>query len=163
MAYGTFPDWLGYLSLAWIVLGVLCALTIVADEFRHPQKMWVMNIVGPVTALFGTFMWVGAYCAWGRNVAAGAKGNTKPPFAAMVMKGTCHCGAGCALGDLIAEWAAFAFPAVAVWFGWHTRPATRGRTKSRRWSIRRRTQPARKASSPFAAPSSAARKLELHQ
>jgi hypothetical protein len=37
-----------------------------------------------------------------------------------VMKGTSHCGAGCTLGDIIVEWSAFAFPALAVWFGWHT-------------------------------------------
>jgi hypothetical protein len=40
-------------------------------------------------------------------------------IAAMVMNGTSHCGAGCTLGDIITEWAAFAFPAFAVWFGWH--------------------------------------------
>jgi hypothetical protein len=38
----------------------------------------------------------------------------------MVMKGTSHCGAGCTLGDIIVEWSAFAIPALAVWFGWHT-------------------------------------------
>jgi len=38
----------------------------------------------------------------------------------MVLKRTSHRGAGCALGDLIAEWAAFIFPVVAMWFGWHT-------------------------------------------
>lgn len=120
MTYGTFPDWLHNLSLAWIVLGVLCALAIVADEARHPQKMRIMNLVWPVTALFGTVIWLGAYYAWGRNVSAGEKGSSKAPFAAMVLKGTSHCGAGCTLGDLIAEWAAFVFPVVAVWFGWHT-------------------------------------------
>lgn len=120
MTYGTFPDWLRYLSLAWIALGGLCALVIAADEIRQPQKMWIMNVVWPVTALFGTFVWLGAYYAWGRNSPVGGHENTKPPFAAMVLKGTSHCGAGCALGDLIAEWGAFIFPVVAVWFGWHT-------------------------------------------
>jgi len=37
----------------------------------------------------------------------------------MVGKATLHCGSGCALGDICAEWLAFAFPAIAVWFGWH--------------------------------------------
>jgi hypothetical protein len=37
-----------------------------------------------------------------------------------VLKGSSHCGAGCTLGDLIAEWVAYAFPGVAVLFGWHT-------------------------------------------
>jgi len=36
----------------------------------------------------------------------------------VVAKGSSHCGAGCTLGDIIVEWAAFAFPAVTVWFGY---------------------------------------------
>lgn len=35
-------------------------------------------------------------------------------------QGASHCGAGCTLGDIIAEWTAFALPGVAVWFGWHS-------------------------------------------
>lgn len=38
----------------------------------------------------------------------------------MVLKGSSHCGAGCTLGDIVAEWTAFAFPVVATWFGWHS-------------------------------------------
>lgn len=41
-------------------------------------------------------------------------------MAIAVAKGASHCGAGCALGDLIAEWLAFAIPAVAVAFGWRS-------------------------------------------
>jgi hypothetical protein len=37
-----------------------------------------------------------------------------------VLKGASHCGAGCTLGDIFAEWACFVFPIVPVWFGWHT-------------------------------------------
>lgn len=120
MTYGTFPSWLHILSLAWIALGAICAVAIVVDEVRYPQKMWIMNLVWPLTALFGTVIWVGAYYAWGRNAPDAGKKNEAQPFPAMVMKGTTHCGAGCTLGDIIVEWSAFAFPAVAIWFGWHT-------------------------------------------
>jgi hypothetical protein len=53
------------------------------------------------------------------------RGETPPsraqtPFWAMVAKGASHCGAGCTLGDIIAEWLCFALPAIAVWFGWHS-------------------------------------------
>jgi hypothetical protein len=41
-------------------------------------------------------------------------------MAVAVAKGASHCGAGCTLGDIIAEWIAFALPAVALWFGWQT-------------------------------------------
>ena len=120
MTYATFPAWLSALSLAWLLLGAVCALAILVDEVRHPQKMWIMNVVWPITALFGTVLWFAAYCAWGRHVPAAAHSADKQPFAAMVMKGTSHCGAGCALGDIIVEWWAFVVPAVAVWFGWRT-------------------------------------------
>ena len=119
MSYGTFPPWLNTLSFAWIILGAVCAAAIVVDEVRYPQKMWIMNFVWPLTALFGTFLWVAGYYMWGRNI-PGAGNQDEQPFAAMVMKGTSHCGAGCALGDILVEWTAFAFPALAVWFGWHT-------------------------------------------
>ncbi len=33
--------------------------------------------------------------------------------------GALHCGSGCTLGDICAEWLVFLAPAVAVWFGWH--------------------------------------------
>ena len=36
----------------------------------------------------------------------------------MVANGSLHCGSGCALGDICAEWLIFAFPAVAGAFGW---------------------------------------------
>jgi hypothetical protein len=40
--------------LAWISLGIAfaSAAVIVIDEIKHPQQMWVMNIVWPVTALY---------------------------------------------------------------------------------------------------------------
>jgi len=37
----------------------------------------------------------------------------------MVATATLHCGSGCALGDLCAEWLVFAVPAVAIALGWH--------------------------------------------
>ncbi|URV29641.1 DUF4396 domain-containing protein [Burkholderia gladioli] len=120
MTYGTFPAWLDKLSAAWIVLGAFCALVIVFDEVRRRQKMWIMNLVWPLTALFGTIFWVAAYYVWGRNVTDAGHEADEQPFVAMVMKGTSHCGAGCTLGDILVEWLAFAFPALAVWFGWHT-------------------------------------------
>jgi hypothetical protein len=42
------------------------------------------------------------------------------PFPIIVAKGTLHCGAGCTLGDLVAECLAFAAPAIAIAFGWHS-------------------------------------------
>ncbi len=44
------------------------------------------------------------------------KGET--PFPVMVANGALHCGSGCTLGDIVAEWLVFAVPAIAVWFGY---------------------------------------------
>jgi branched-subunit amino acid transport protein len=46
--------------------------------------------------------------------------NKQKPFAVMVGESTSHCGSGCALGDICAEWLAFAFPAIAVALGWQS-------------------------------------------
>lgn len=93
--------------------------------------MTVMNAVWPVSALFGTVAVVWAYHRYGRLATmeahhhAKALGEKPPnmtgtPFPVMVGKGALHCGSGCMLGDVVAEWLAFIVPGVAVWFGWHS-------------------------------------------
>lgn len=88
-----------------------------------------MNLVWPVIALSGTVLTVWLYRRYGRlatkEKAMQAKQRDQPmpaksgtPMAAMVAKGALHCGSGCSIGDICAEWLAFAFPAVATWFGW---------------------------------------------
>jgi hypothetical protein len=114
MSYAGFPPWLHNLAVISLVLAGACAALISVDEIRRPQKMWIMNLVWPITTLFGSVLWLFAYYAWGREPRKG-----KAPFSVVVGKGTSHCGAGCALGDLIAEWSSFGFPVIAVWFGWH--------------------------------------------
>jgi hypothetical protein len=87
--------------------------------------MWIMNIVWPVNGLFGTVptLWLyyrfgrlASLDAFGRDKRSGAK--TEIPFPVMVAKGAMHCGAGCTLGDIIAECLAVAFPVIAIWAGW---------------------------------------------
>ncbi len=125
------PDWMHVLSIASLVLGLSCAGIIVIDELRHPQHMWIMNVVWPVTALFGLAITLWGYFVYGRLAsreaaeAAREKGEDLPnrsrtPFPVMVGIGAAHCGSGCTLGDICAEWLAFAFPAIAVAFGYQT-------------------------------------------
>lgn len=118
--YATFPIWLTALASLSLLVAAVCSAIIIADEARHPQPMWIMNLVWPLTALFGGVLWLAAYWRWGRQAPGGKDGQAEPPFAAAVLKGTSHCGAGCTLGDLIAEWLAFAAPTVAVAFGWRS-------------------------------------------
>jgi hypothetical protein len=124
------PAWFHDLSIAYASLGLLCAAIIVVDVVRHPQHMWIMDVVWPVTALFGTAWVLWQYFSYGRLAtheqahAAMARHQESPnqrltPFPVMVGNGTLHCGAGCCLGDICAEWLVFAAPAVAVAFGWH--------------------------------------------
>jgi hypothetical protein len=125
------PPWLHTLSILFLAFGFLCAGVIAADVVRHPQHMTIMNVVWPVTALFGTVITVWGYFRYGRlatreaMMEAKKKGKEPPnktdtPFPVMVAKGASHCGSGCCIGDICAEWLAFLVPSVAVWFGWHS-------------------------------------------
>ena len=124
------PAWLHALSIAFLLLGALCAVVIAVDVARHPQHMAIMNVVWPVTALFGTLWIVRQYYAYGRLAeharaeAAMARGEEMPsrsaPYPVLVANGALHCGSGCMLGDIVAEWLVFLVPAVAVWFGWRS-------------------------------------------
>lgn len=126
-------------TLAWISLAVagLCALVIAADEVRRPQKMAIMNIVWPVTALYLSVFALWAYFAVGVKKSKAAQGNMdmggqdKKPLEAMeVAVATSHCGAGCTLADVVIEftvaglaltlfglplWASFVYDFIAAW------------------------------------------------
>src|ERR1700760_4253227 len=117
------PAWLHVISLASIGLGFGCAIVIAVDEWRHPQRMWIMNVVWPLTALFGTVVWLWFYFRYGglgaktapRDSHSARGGKT---FTLMVAEASSHCGSGCTLGDICAEGLALAVPSVAVWLGW---------------------------------------------
>ena len=99
--------------VAWLSIAVAsaCALWIAGDELRHPQKMAVMNVVWPVSALYFSVLGVWAYYRLGRKNAqddARQESGDRPrdrkgPTAAQVAVGTSHCGAGCMLADIVAE------------------------------------------------------------
>lgn len=126
-----FPSWFHEFSYAMLILGAVCALVLAFDVSRHPQHMGIMNVVWPVTALFGSVAVMWAYYRYGRLATheamkeAKARGKDMPskagtPFPVMVGKGALHCGSGCMIGDIIAEWLAFAVPAIAIALGWQT-------------------------------------------
>lgn len=125
------PAWLHALSIAALLTGFFCALLVAIDVTRHHQHMFIMNVVWPVTALFAGPIAVWGYFKYGRLAThamakpAMDKGEPPPgkrltPFPVMVAKGTTHCGSGCCLGDICAEWLCFALPGIAVWFGWQS-------------------------------------------
>jgi hypothetical protein len=40
------------ISCASLGIAFICAILIAIDEVRHAQKMWITNVVWPVTALY---------------------------------------------------------------------------------------------------------------
>lgn len=68
-ATAVIPDWLHVLSIVSLALGAVCALVIAWDLRRHPQHMWIMNVVWPVTALFGSVLALWGYYSYGRLAA----------------------------------------------------------------------------------------------
>jgi hypothetical protein len=110
--------------ISWISLGAafLCAGIIAADEVRRPQKMWIMNIVWPATALYFSGIALWGYFKFGRSSrrgeqaqasarsahAAGGEQGTQGPSLKQVALATSHCGAGCALADIAVESLVFA-------------------------------------------------------
>jgi hypothetical protein len=124
-----FPPWLQSLCTVTLAAGALCALILLVDTLRHPPRMAIMGFVWPLCALFGTVLVLLLYFMYGRETEPPSKQAThedervsvssRPqPYAITVAKGTLHCGAGCTLGDIVAEWLAFLIPPVALAFGW---------------------------------------------
>jgi len=98
------------ISIWFLILSGVTVIILAIDVMRHPQKMTVMNWVWPITGLyFGPFaLW--SYYSFGRQKGSGNKTDAKKeqPYWQKVWKGVTHCGAGCTLGDIIAEWSVFA-------------------------------------------------------
>jgi hypothetical protein len=111
------PSWLVALSWAAAILGMASALLVTIDILRgHRQRMRIMNVVWPITALWAGPLGAWAYFAFGRVQDRSAHGRGGPnesarqPFPVLVAKGTTHCGSGCALGDVLAELVFLALP-----------------------------------------------------
>ncbi len=114
------PEWLTILSLASLCVAVVCAVVVAVDLQSHPQKMWIMNIVWPTAALYAGplalifYFKAGRLSSNGSVMTAKERGEENPgkkkPLWQIVAIGETHCGSGCTLGDLVAEWITFKFP-----------------------------------------------------
>jgi hypothetical protein len=122
----TFPAWLHVISIASLFVAVVSAAVVAVDETRRRQHMWVMNLVWPLCTLFGSLVWLAFYFRSGRGMTPaemsepGDEHGGGSPMWVAVAKGSSHCGAGCALGDILAETLVLAVPSVALLFGWKT-------------------------------------------
>jgi Domain of unknown function (DUF4396) len=110
------PPWLVVVSWVALGLGLASAAWILLDIYGrgYRQHMGVMEAVWPVTGLYAGPLAVGAYRRFGRPMTRrwlDRRGRDEPPDKpgwATSGVGVAHCGAGCTLGDIIAEFAVFA-------------------------------------------------------
>lgn len=125
------PLWLKVIAIISLIAAFLSMAVILFDIVNgHRQKMAIMDIVWPVTALYFGPIAVWAYWKMGRSESMKMmdmnkqgndqkQGKNKPnnskqhekgkekPFWQIAYIGVTHCGAGCTLGDIIGEWAVF--------------------------------------------------------
>ena len=94
-------------TIAWVSLIAAFAsvLIIAVDEARHPQKMWIMNLVWPITALYFSVFALWGYYRIGRSLSRDAMGKMPhmnmehapervDPTWKQTAVATSHCGAG---------------------------------------------------------------------
>jgi hypothetical protein len=108
-----YPEWLHILAWVSITVCLLCALGLTLHTLLRPQKMAIMSVVWPITALYLGPIAVVLY----RRALPVSEKKPMPPAIKAAMErhkddpptllqntlAVFHCGAGCSLGDLIAE------------------------------------------------------------
>jgi hypothetical protein len=109
------PVWLTIVSWIFIGIGLASAALVLADIYLlgYREHMKIMEAVWPLTALYAGPLGLAAYYRWGRPMSHKRmeprdRGMAARPFWAGTAISATHCGAGCVLGDLIAEWVVFA-------------------------------------------------------
>lgn len=104
-------------AIAWLSLSLAFAsAAIIAYDIGvrgYGQKMWIMNVVYPVTALYWGPFAVWFYFSRGRRQSKpviaehGDPDGDAMPTWSLQSKAISHCGAGCTLGDIAGEWVVF--------------------------------------------------------
>jgi hypothetical protein len=108
------PTWLTIIAWISVAAGFWSAAAVLYDIYGRGlrQPMRVMEAVWPITALYlGPLGWF-AYAGLGRPHLK--RDDDEPEWEGYAISGS-HCGAGCALGDVIGEWVVSAglIPAVS--------------------------------------------------
>lgn len=109
------------IAVAWISTGlaVISALVILIDiAAGRRQHMAIMNVVWPLTALYGGPLALVAYSAFGRAMRMPMPQTEKMhkdrPMWQSALLGATHCGAGCMAGDIISDTALYLLGATAL-------------------------------------------------
>jgi hypothetical protein len=117
------PAWLESLAWVWIAISVASALFILIQTLRKPQKMWIMDVVWPIT---GLYMGPIALYLYQKSLPVSMKKPMSPDMKRLMEQhkddppssiqnsiAVFHCGASCSIGDTIAE---LFVPALALTF-----------------------------------------------
>lgn len=103
--------------IAWISIlsALVVAVLLYLKSRQHPEPMKVMHLVWVLTALWGSFVALFFYRKWHSPKPAMAGMAMDMPMARpniwrSVALSTLHCGAGCALADLVGEGVTYFFP-----------------------------------------------------
>lgn len=109
------PAWLTVVG--WVYLSVcFCCASVVAYDIlanRRRQQMGIMNFVYPITALYFGPLALAFYWRWARASPSahahrpGQSTDDRRPWCVTMAIEVSHCGSGCALGDVVSEFAIF--------------------------------------------------------
>ncbi|WP_022794895.1 DUF4396 domain-containing protein [Marinococcus halotolerans] len=86
---------LAVISTVSLIVSALCTVWVTWDVKKHPQPMVIMNVVWPVTVIYSGPVGLIFYYYIGRRA------HQEKPMWQSTLASTSHCGAGCALGDII--------------------------------------------------------------
>lgn len=103
------------IAIIALIISAVCGLIITGDILAgNRQQMMIMNFVYPITALYGSVFALCFYYKIGRNSIKNKMniGSPKKPFWQSVSIGALHCGSGCTLGDIFAEFLLLYIPVV---------------------------------------------------
>ncbi|HWG20500.1 MAG TPA: DUF4396 domain-containing protein [Terracidiphilus sp.] len=117
------PAWFEILAWSWIAICLASAVFMLVQTIRKPQMMWIMDVVWPIT---GLYMGPVAVYLYQKSLPVSTKKpmgpemwsimdrhKDDPPTSIQKSIAVFHCGAGCSIGDVIAELMA---PALALTF-----------------------------------------------
>lgn len=108
-----YPAWLDLLAWVYLSLCLACALGMAIHTLMRPQRMWIMGLVWPIT---GLYLGPLAVLLYRRSLPLLEKKplpdhmkelqeryKDAPPTLFQQSIAVFHCGAGCSIGDVIAE------------------------------------------------------------
>ena len=109
----SYPEWLHICAWVYVSVCLACALVLVVHPLIRPQRMWIMSVVWPVTALymgpFAVYMYRKSLPMLERKPvspqmkAVQERFKEAPPTLFQNCIAVFHCGAGCTVGDIAAE------------------------------------------------------------